>query len=260
MKYESVFSPVDPASAVNDIQFEKDFTTLPHSSYEWERIYATFVAAGDVVGARRHVQDLFRNKKMIRVGNLSRSELNQARYLAVSLITVVTRVAINHGADELKCYQTSDEFIQFLDTCEDPAVISARAFASAEIMIQAVRDAKQISENNLYIKHCREYIFNHLGEKITVSSLAEICGLTPNYLSSLFKQLSGKTITDYILEQRIQVAKRLLLDEKNSIVEIAVFLGFSSQSYFISCFRKQTGETPRRWKMHHNAETGIKLY
>lgn len=260
MEYSKVFVPIDTASAVNDTKFEKYFSTLPHSSYEWERAYSTFVHTGDVEGAHAFIEELAKSGSFITVGNVSPNTLNQTKYLSVSFIAVVTRVAINNGADELKCYQISDRFIQFLDTHHDPSLIVSQLFSSTEAMIQAVHDAKDISENNLYFKRCREYINSHLGEKIVVNDLAELCGLTPNYMSHIFKQLSGKTITDYILEQRIQVAKRLLLTDELATVEIATFLGFHSHSYFISCFKKQVGETPRHWKMYHTKETGIQLY
>ena len=260
MKLLNMFVPVDPSATINDTKFENEFATLPHSSYEWERMYSSFVQTGDVAGARQYIEQLAESGEFITVGNVSKSELAEAKYLAVSLIAIVTRVAINNGADELKGYQTSDAFIQFIDTCNDTEKIVTQMFTSAEVMIQAVHDAKEVSENNLYFKRCQEYIGNHLNQKITVNDLAELCDLTPNYMSFIFKKISGKTITEYILDQRIQVAKRLLLTNEHTTAEIATFLGFSSQSYFIACFKKQVGETPRHWKMYHEKGSRVKLY
>lgn len=260
MNYLDLFKPVDPASAINDTRFEKEFQTLPHSSYEWERLYCSFVRAGDVEGSRRFWQRIASSGQFVTVGNVSKNEIVQTKYLAVSLIAVLTRVAINSGADELKCYQTSDEYIQFLDCCSTPDVIVAQMFAAAEAMIQAVHDAKEVTDNNFYYNQCREYIANHLGQKITVSELAEHCQLTPNYLSFIFKKVSGKTITDYILEQKITLAKQLLLSREYTMSEIAAFLGFHSQSYFIERFKKQVGMTPRAWKTTHGKSAGVDLY
>lgn len=260
MNYLDLFKPVDPASAINDTKFERDFSSLPHTSYEWERLYCSFVKAGDVAGARKFMDRLATSGQFITVGNVSTSELNMTKYLAVSLIAVLTRVAINSGADELRCYQTSDEYIQFLDRCSTPDLIVTQMFAAAEAMIQAVHDAKEVTDNNLYYNQCREYIANHLGQKITVSELAEHCQLTPNYLSFIFKKVSGKTITDYILEQKITMAKQLLLSREYTTDEIASFLGFHSQSYFIERFKKMVGMTPRAWKTTHGKNAGMDLY
>lgn len=260
MEYEKVFVPIDPSSTVNDAHFESDFNALPHSSYEWEQIYCSFIRNGDVEGARKFMNHIAASGKIITVGNVSNNSVTQVKYLAVSMIAVATRVAINNGADELFCYKFSDQFIQSLDSCDDSEVIISHMFHTVEVMTKAVHDAKEKAEDNLHYKRCREYIGNHLNQKIRVENLAELCGLTPNYMSSIFKKLSGMTITEYILNQRIQVAKRLLLADEHTTAEISSFLGFSSQSYFIACFKKHVGETPRHWKMYHAKESGMNLY
>lgn len=260
MKYSDLFVAVDPSSAVNDSKFEKEFTTLPHSSYEWERAYCAYVKAGDVAGARQFMDFLAQSGQFITVGNVSRNELMQTKYLAVSLIAVITRVAINSGADELTIYQISDSYLQFLDGCKDNNVLVTELFLATDRMIQEVHNSKDNKKNNLYYTRCREYISSHLNQKIKVTDLAEHCGLTPNYLSYIFKQISGKNISDYILEKRIEKAKQLLLSQEHTCAEIAFFLGFTSQSYFIACFKKFVGTTPRNWKMSHFPGSGVDLY
>lgn len=260
MNYLDVFVPVDPSAAINDSKFEKEFSSVAHSSYEWEQMYCSFVRSGDVEGAHNFMNSLLSGSESIFVGNVAKSRVTLTKYLGVSLIAVVTRVAINSGADEFTCYRSSDECIQFIDTCDDAEQLAVNIFASAEKMICAVRDAKQGMENNLYFKRCREYIINHLGEKITVDDLARLCNLTPNYMSHIFKVIAGKTITEYILEIRIRTATRLLLTDKYTTSEIASFLGFSSQSYFISCFKKQIGKTPRAWRMSQTRSKSEALY
>ena len=255
-----LFKAVDPSASIYDIKFEEELQTLPHTSYDWERLYCNFVRTGDIIGARRFWKKLAESGQFVTVGNVSKNDLAQTKYLAVSLIAVVTRVAINGGADELKSYQASDRFIQFLDTTDDATVIVAKLFEVAESMIQAVHDARELTQNNAYYNKCREYIAGHVGQKITISELAEHCQLTPNYLSCIFKKISGKTITDYILEQKIDLAKQLLLSKENKASEIASVLGFHSQSYFIERFKKQTGMTPRAWQISHSGDTGMELY
>lgn len=260
MDYFHLFTPVDPAASMNDTKFEKEFHTLSHSSYEWERAYCAYVRAGDVKGARQYMERIAQSSRFITVGNVSHNSTIQTKFLAVSCIAVVTRVAINSGADELNAYQISDTFLQFLTDCEDDTLIVSELFLAAEQMIQAVHDAQVNTESSIYFIKCREYISSHLSQKIMVEDLAKLCGLTPNYLSHIFKKISGKTITDYILEQKITVAKHLLLSPDYTSAEIATFLGFTSQSYFIACFKKQMGETPRNWKMRHGQGSGVDLY
>ena len=251
---------LDTVSAINDAKFEKDFPTVPHSAYEWERRMCTYVRAGDVDGYRKFVDFMIRSGQMASVEKTAKDSFLHGMYLAVSTIAVITRVAINSGADELTSYQISDNFLQFLDNCNQSEMLFAELFNACLQMIQAVRDAQEIAKDNIYFTRCREYISNHLGQKITVATLADICGLTPNYMSTIFKKMSGKTIKEYVLQQRIQVAKQLLLSPDYTMGEIASFLGFASQSHFIDCFKKQVGTTPRRWRMRNEKGSGIQLY
>lgn len=94
----------------------------------------------------------------------------------------------------------------------------------------------------------QQYIHKHLGEDITRYSLAEIVHLSPDYLSHLFKQKTGFSLTNYIIEERIRESKRLLSDKKISIRDIAITCGFQNVSYFSRQFKKSTGMTPREFR------------
>ena len=93
-----------------------------------------------------------------------------------------------------------------------------------------------------------DYIYYHLHEKITLQTLAEAVGLTPNYLASLFKKEKGVTVQQYIRSRRIEAAKNMLLYSDYSATEISAFLAFSSASHFIRIFREETGMTPKQYQ------------
>ncbi len=71
-------------------------------------------------------------------------------------------------------------------------------------------------------------------------------GLSKDYLSQLFKKTTGLTVTEYIMKKRLSSAKQLL-DRDVSISDTAYALGFCSESYFISCFKKKYGITPKEY-------------
>lgn len=220
----------------------------------------SYARAGDVEGYQRFVKYMESVGQMDSVKKAAEDSLTHGKYLAVSMIAVTVRVAINSGADELTVYQISDNFLQFLDICKDSETLFTELNRACLQVVRAVRSAQEISKDNIYFTRCREYISNHLGQKITAGILADACGLTPNYLSTIFKKASGKTVKEYVIQQRIQVAKQLLLSPEHTMSEIASFLGFASQSHFIECFKKQVGTTPRRWRMRNEKGTGVELY
>ena len=77
-------------------------------------------------------------------------------------------------------------------------------------------------------------------------------GLTPTYLSALFKKESGQNFTDYVTTLRITRAKELLCCTKKLISEIAYEVGFRDYRYFSQIFKKQTGMTPRQFQNSTN--------
>ena len=95
---------------------------------------------------------------------------------------------------------------------------------------------------------CINYIYSHIKERITIQDLAEHTGLSCNYLSRIFKQNLGVSISDYIREQKIEKATHLLRYSDQSIVDIAAYLSFSSQSHFIQIFEGYIGLTPKKYR------------
>ena len=84
--------------------------------------------------------------------------------------------------------------------------------------------------------------------EITINILAEYTGLSESYLSRVFKQNLGISISDYIREKKIEKATHLLRYSDKPIVDIANYLSFSSQSHFIQIFENYTGLTPKKYR------------
>ncbi len=86
-----------------------------------------------------------------------------------------------------------------------------------------------------------EYIVKHSAEPLNVTMLADLVGLHPNYLSSLFRKCCGCTICQYILRIRVNRAESMLLEETLSVGEIATRCGFSNVYYFSRAFKRVKG-------------------
>lgn len=97
---------------------------------------------------------------------------------------------------------------------------------------------------------CRNFIYNHLYEELPLGRLAEYAGMSASYLSQLFKKETGTAISDYIQQQRVEEAKRLIQLPGVTLSDIATRLHFNDQSYFTKVFKKYTGLTPKQFKQH----------
>ncbi|WP_274649719.1 helix-turn-helix domain-containing protein [Paenibacillus humicola] len=77
-----------------------------------------------------------------------------------------------------------------------------------------------------------------------VEEAAALVGLSPNHFCKVFKQVTGKTLLEYIHLLRVQEAERLLLDTDMPVTEIAGRIGYSNMTYFGRVFKKMKGATP----------------
>ena len=99
-----------------------------------------------------------------------------------------------------------------------------------------------------WISELHSTIWNNLSRDLSLNSLAEICHFHPVYLSRVYREITGRTLSDYISTARLKKARELLQESRMSIGEIAKCTGFASDNYFCRWFRKQTGESPQEYR------------
>jgi AraC family transcriptional regulator len=97
-------------------------------------------------------------------------------------------------------------------------------------------------------RRVREYIEADLERDLSIQSLADIVGLSPQHFAVLFRQSTGFTPHQYVNHRRIACAQELLKEADVPLIEVSMRCGFSSQSQFITTFRKLVGMTPGRFR------------
>lgn len=105
------------------------------------------------------------------------------------------------------------------------------------------------SGENIIVSVVKNYITNYTGSDYTLKSVADAVSYTPYYLSRIFKSETGENLPDYILNARMERAKRLLLDKTKNIQSVAKAVGFENASYFSRSFKKHTGMTPKQYAL-----------
>jgi len=98
------------------------------------------------------------------------------------------------------------------------------------------------------IQNIHLYIQENLGNDISLNKLAEICHFNPFYLSRLYKQATGKSISEYISEYKFEKARELLKYDSMRINEISSTLGFANASYFSRFFKKYSNMSPQEYR------------
>ena len=93
-----------------------------------------------------------------------------------------------------------------------------------------------------------DYIQAHLSEQLSLQALSELVGLSQAHFCREFKKSAGLAPHKYIMQQRIEMAKRLLRQQDLAIVKIAADCGFTHQSHMGRRFKEHTGVTPRQYR------------
>ncbi|MDD6483622.1 MAG: AraC family transcriptional regulator [Clostridiales bacterium] len=106
---------------------------------------------------------------------------------------------------------------------------------------------KAKKNNDIIIEKALSFIKANLTENITLEKVANHVSFSPVYFHNCFKSATGKTLHEYVEEQRITKAADLLVTTDKTLAEIAYLCGFSSQSYFSYSFKRKMQMTPREY-------------
>lgn len=131
-----------------------------------------------------------------------------------------------------------------------PVFAEALSMALLSYVTRRVPPASEFVRGHLSSAQCqklRTHIRENLSGELSLVELASLVGLGPRYFSTLFRRAFGSTPHKYVMQQRLAEGARLLTTQGMEIAEVAVQVGFCSQSHFTAAFRQAYGVTPRRY-------------
>lgn len=107
-----------------------------------------------------------------------------------------------------------------------------------------------IDEDNIRkIRLAKELILQNISEPPSLQMLSESIGLSLNKLKEGFKQLYGDTVFGYLLDHKMEEARRMLASKNYNVNEVGLKIGYSTSSHFIAAFKKKYGTTPKKYLM-----------
>ena len=224
----------------NQINSEEE---MLHRSPAEEYAFYEAVSSGDINAVRRNCE-LRRFADPDGMGVLSRNPVTNMKYHFVVATALITRYCITAGMEMEQAFRLSDFYILKLDrltTVDEVLDLHDKMsldYTGKMRLLQRQNMSKPITE-------CIEYIYVHIKEQKT---LAAHTGLSGSYLSRLFKEEMGISISDFIREKKVEKAQHLLRYCDFSLIEIANYLSFSSQSHFIQTFHNLVGMTPKKYR------------
>ena len=181
-------------------------------------------------------------------GRLSVDLVTNLRYHFVVTAAMLTRFCMEGGMAMEEAFRLSDEYIRRMDCCNNMAEIVYVHDQMALDYVCRMRNLKKRVASSKQVAEAIDYIYVHIMDRVTIQDLASAVCVSPAHLSRIFKQETGVSVSEYIRQRKIDMAKNLLRFSDYNFADIAAMLSYSSQSHFIQHFRSQVGMTPKVYR------------
>ena len=128
-----------------------------------------------------------------------------------------------------------------LSKCEGARSLASSSFAKVEV-----------SSDSRRVQKVKNFIDQNYRYEIRLPQLADIAGMSPSAFSRFFKLHTGRNLSEYIIDQRLGYASRMLVDSTHSIAEISFSCGFNNLSNFNRIFKKRKGCSPSEFRENYH--------
>lgn len=230
--------------------YETERPQTMHNTMQLEETLMDLVRRGDTAALRQWLSAA----PPVRGGLLAGDQLRQLRNTFIVSATLSSRAAIRGGLSAEDALSLSDAYIQRVEQLRTQnEILNLQYHMILEFTEQVEKVRRGKNPTRLAIE-AANYVQRHLSEPIRTEDMAREFYLTRTHLSAKFRQETGMTLTDFILNEKTEEAKRLLRYSEKSAAAIGAYLGFSSTAHFSRVFKKYAGLTPKEYREKHSRE------
>ena len=219
-------------------------TQAEHNTYDLEGLLLRMVRKGDSAALR----EWFAAAPAIRGGVVANDQLRQRKNLFIVTVTLASRAAIQGGMQVDDAFTLSDSYIQQCELLQSPERITNLQY---RMLLDYTERVERLHRGNAQSKLALDvanYVQHHISDAISAEDIACALYVSRPYLSKKFKEETGESLTDFILKEKTEEAKRLLRYSDKTLTTIGSYLGFSSPSHFSRVFKKYAGYGPREYR------------
>jgi two-component system response regulator YesN len=207
-----------------------------------EKELLTLISLGDKAGSQKILNELFGHIFFTTGGDF---KVIKARVL--ELIVLLSRAALEGGADVELIFGLN---YKFLNQIHDFNNIEELSFWLSKIMARftdCVFNLTGVKHVDV-IYRAINFIKQNYMRKITLEEVASHVYLSPSYFSKIFKEETKYNFNTYLNYVRIEISKKLLMDDSIDLVDVSNLVGYEDQSYFSKVFKKATGISPGKYR------------
>lgn len=177
----------------------------------------------------------------------SRPEESKAKDDCCRFANILIQCAVEEGVDIAKTLGKDFNAYAAIQRLETLGEIQEWMEGLARHLRLGIEQSES-SRYSIQVTNAMRYMKANYQREITLLELSGIAGISPNYLSRLFKEETGINFVDWLNKLRIEKAVQMMEDSTMKIYEIAEKAGFSDYKYFSSIFKKVTGKTPKQFQ------------
>ena len=222
---------------------------MKHFQNNLQRDLVNYIEFGKVTDLEIRIHDVFGGFKEIQhFPVFAKDQIFTAKMIFVNSLSIATNAASRGGVPQEASMNLNNFYFSQVDeinTITDFGKIFRRMFVDFAKLSAKYRRLKVSS--GLVTKINREVQLS-MYEKLSPTIISERLSLNVSYICREFKKHTGKTITHYINEMKMEEAKRLMSVTQQTVTEISNALGYSSSQYFHRIFKDVVGMTPNEYK------------
>ena len=187
------------------------------------------------------------NRILVSIYSLSGSRLDLLKSCVLELIVMMSRAAVEAGADPSALLGANYRSLSELAGIEDEEDLAQWVRNMLDSLIEAIRTNDQYP-HSLLLSKALAYMRDNLGENLRRDEVARFAGVSPGHLSQVMTERMGRSFTDMLAQMRVDRAKDLLRQTDLSLSGIAVECGFYDQSHLNKVFRRLGGPSPGEFR------------
>ncbi|MDQ0897712.1 helix-turn-helix domain-containing protein [Paenibacillus sp. V4I7] len=229
--------------------FVDEVNKLPESSFSYsievEKHIINCVKTGNHMALHQHLQKVWGDN--LKQGDITPEIIT---YLFQALVGTAIRTIYEVLSTTGEIF--SESFDLYKEVNQQSRLEDKKEFI--EWMFQSISDwiqNKKQGQDNTLFNQIKDYVEKNYHLDLSLTILGENIGLSPSYLSSIFKEVTGMNFVDYINTRRVEQAKIRLQQTQDTVFEISEKVGFTNSNTFIRVFKRHEGITPGQFRQIH---------
>jgi len=204
-------------------------------------------------GNRGPARDIL-NRILVGIYHLGGDNLSVIKSFLMELVVTMCRTAVESGGDPQELLGANYASLSELSKVDSEEELSHWLTQRLESIMDSIHRRRH-RPSTVLLHTAMKYLGEHFQERITREDAARVANLSPSHFSRLVNRELGRSFTDLLNQLRVDRAAELLVRSPKTLLQIALEVGFTDQSYFTKVFRRITTLTPRQYRAKHGEES-----